>query len=73
VERQASAQFRAGEPEQLFPECASEDWVTVTHDGLWHAMKPDNVVEEGLGDHRGGVGVAEGEEVCVLGEPVHHG
>jgi hypothetical protein len=35
-------------------------------------MKLDDVVEEGFGDRRGGVGVAEGNEVRLLGEPVHH-
>jgi hypothetical protein len=73
MECQTGAQLGASESEQLLLEGVGEDEVTITHDGLRHTVEMDDGVEEGLGDHRGGVWVVEGDEVCVLGEPVHHG
>jgi hypothetical protein len=35
-------------------------------------VEPDNGVDEGHGNSRCRVGVAEGDEVCILGEAVHH-
>ena len=36
-------------------------------------MEANNGVNERLGDRGGGVGVAQRDEVSVLGEAVHHG
>jgi hypothetical protein len=46
VERSAHPQLDAREGEQLLPERAGEDGVTVTDDEAWDAMELDNVVEE---------------------------
>jgi hypothetical protein len=35
-------------------------------------MEPYNLIEECLGDGRGAVGVAQGDEAGILGEEVHH-
>jgi hypothetical protein len=35
-------------------------------------MEADDAVEEGAGDGRGGVRMAERNEVCILGEAVDH-
>jgi hypothetical protein len=66
VERRAHAEFDAGQLEYVAPYMAGEYQITVADDGRRHAMKPDNVVEEGTGDGGGGVGVSQGDEVRVL-------
>ena len=35
-------------------------------------MEPHNLVEERLGNRGGAVGVAEGDEMCILGEAINH-
>jgi hypothetical protein len=35
-------------------------------------MNVDNLLKEGNGDGRGGVWMAQGDEVCVFGEVIHH-
>jgi hypothetical protein len=72
VERSAHPQLDAGEGEQLLPERAGEDGVTVADDGARNAVELDNVVEERLGHRYRSVRVAQRDEVGVLGEPVHH-
>jgi hypothetical protein len=72
MERSIGAQLGASESEQLLPEGIGEDGVMITHDGLRHTGESDDGVK-GLRDRHGEVGVTEGEEVCVHGEPVHHG
>jgi hypothetical protein len=71
VEGCAEAQGYTGELEELLPEGAGVYRITVTDDGAGETMKPHDVVEEGLSDRHGGVGVAEGDEVGVLGESIN--
>jgi hypothetical protein len=47
--------------------------VTVTDDGARQAVKSNDLREESACHRRRRVGVAEGNKVRVLGEPVHHG
>ena len=72
-ERRAETQFDAGEGEQLRPKLAGEHRISVAHNGAREAVKPDDLVEEDPGDGHGGVGVADHDEVHVLGEPVDDG
>ena len=73
VKCRAEAKLDAREVEQLRPECAGEDGVPIADDGTWNAVEAHNLVEEGT-RHRGRrVGVAEGDEVRIFGEPVDDG
>jgi hypothetical protein len=42
----------AGEVEELLPELASEDRITIVDDGAWHAMEAHNLIEDSVGDGR---------------------
>jgi len=73
MEGRAETQLDARVTEEVPPHPTSEDRVTVSYDGLWKAVEPNNVVEEGAGDGHGSVRVPQRDEVRVLGEPVHDG
>jgi hypothetical protein len=49
--------------EQFLPHCAGEDRVPITHGRRGNTMEADNLLEEGRSDRRGGVGVAQRDEV----------
>jgi hypothetical protein len=59
-----------GEVEELLPEFVGEDRITIIDDGASHSMEVHNLIEDDAGDRCGSVGVAEGHEMCVLGEEV---
>lgn len=49
-----------------------KDRVPVTHNRERKPMKANNAFEESLDDGRGSVGLAERDEVSVLGEAIDH-
>ena len=73
VERCAHAELDARHLEEVAPHVPGEHRVPITNDGRREPVKTDNAVEEGTGDRRRGVGVAERDEVRVLGEAVDDG
>ena len=46
MERGTEVQLDAGQLEELRPEGASEDGVTVADDGTWDAVKPHDLVKK---------------------------
>jgi hypothetical protein len=72
VERKTHAEVHAGVTEEVAPHMTCEYRITVADDGLWEAVEPNNVLEEGAGHRRGCVRVAEWNKMSVLREPVHH-
>lgn len=73
VEGLVEAHCHLGKVEVLFPERAREHRVAVADDGTRQPVEVDDVVEEGLSDGDGGVGMAEGDEMRVLGEAADDG
>jgi len=71
-ECRAEMELHAGKGEELHPQSASEDRVSVAHNGARKPVESDDVVEESLGDGEGRVRVAQGNEVDHLGETIHH-
>jgi hypothetical protein len=72
MERRAEAKLYAGQLKEVPPQAACEDWVPITNNGTRVAVQAYDTVEEGAGDGGGRVLVAQGNEVCVLQEAVHH-
>lgn len=60
------------EIEQLCPEGAGEYRIPVAHYGTRQFMEANDLVEEGLGDGRRAIGVAEGDEMSILREAIDH-
>jgi hypothetical protein len=50
-----------------------EDRVTVADDGGWEPVEANDALKEGPINGRGGVRMAEGDEVRILGEAVDDG
>jgi hypothetical protein len=73
MERCAEAERHTSKFEELPQECTGEDWVAVTDDGAREPMETNDAVEEGLRNRHGNVGVAERNEVGILGETIHNG
>ena len=59
--------------EEVTPHMAGEDRIPVADDRRREAVEPYNAVEECPGDQDGSVGVAERDEVGVLGEAIDDG
>lgn len=72
MERCAHAQGDARHLEEVMPHMAGADRIPVADDRRREAVEPYNAVEERPGDRDGGVGVAERDEVGVLGEAIDH-
>ena len=72
MEGGAHAQLDARHLEEVPPDVASEDGVTVADDRRREPVKPDNVDEERTRNRGRRVGVAERYEVGVLREAVDH-
>ena len=57
---------------KVAPNMTSKLWIPVADNRRRKPMQADNAVEEGAGDRSSGVGVAERDEVRVLGEAIDH-
>jgi hypothetical protein len=62
----------AGKIKPLVLKLASENRVTITHDGAGDAMESRDWVEEDSCDRCHSVGVADGDEVRRFGESIHY-
>jgi hypothetical protein len=72
MKRRAEVKLHTCTLEKISPQVAGENWVTVADDGDGESVEAYNPLEEGVSHCRGGVGVAEGDEVGILRETVHH-
>jgi hypothetical protein len=73
MEGRAHAKSDARHLEQVTPHMIGEDRVTVADDGGWEPVEANDALKEGPIDGRGGVRMAEGNEVRILGEAVDDG
>ena len=73
VERRTHTEFDARHLEEVTPDMTGEHGVAIADDRRRKPVKPDNTIEEGASDGGGRVGMAEGDEVCILGELVDDG
>lgn len=67
MEGGAKAELDIGQAEELRPQFVGEDWIPVAHNRSWDVVKAHHMIEEGSSDGHGSVGVAEHDEVCILG------
>ena len=70
MERGTEVQLDAGQLEELRPEGASEDGVTVADDGTWDAVKPHDLVKKRPCHRCRRVWVLKRDEMRVHGEAV---
>jgi hypothetical protein len=72
VEGGAHAELDTSYLEKILPHSASEQGIPVADDGDRKPVQADHLGKESPGDRRCSVGVAEGDEMTVLGEAIHH-
>jgi len=72
VEGRAHAERDAGHLEEVTPHMTGENRVPVADDGRREPMQTNNAVEECTCNRGDRVGMAEGDEVRVLGESINH-
>lgn len=72
MEGRAKVELNTGKLEEIAPHVSGEHRVLVTNDGVGKAMQAKDGFKEHLGDRGGGVGVAQRDEVSMLGGAIHH-
>lgn len=65
-------QFYTCQLHKLLSKNTDKDGVSVTHDGLRHAMQTPNLPLENVCRHLPIVLCREGHKMCILGQLVHH-
>jgi hypothetical protein len=72
VEGNAHAELDTSKLEEILPHGASEHRILVDDNGDRKPVQADHLGEESPSDGRCSVGVAEGDEMAVHGEAIHH-
>jgi hypothetical protein len=67
-------QFGALYLEKFLPKIASESWVAIRNNRVWHAMKLEDLIHENLSHHGCCKWVLKGIEMSILGKAInnHH-